>query len=90
MPYHRSRRTQSEQSENFRDYITPNIWPPNSSDYNPFDDYVRGPAKRESDKTPSNTKDKLKARVMAAFNNLNCETVRMACRGFHCLLDTVL
>ena len=35
---------------------------------------------RETNKTLCNNKDKLKERIMAAFTNLNKETVRTACR----------
>ena len=36
---------------------------------------VWGIVERETNKTPCNTKDELKARIMAAFTNLNKETV---------------
>ena len=41
MSSHTSRRTKSWLSENFYDHNTPNIWLPNSPDYDPLY-YVRG------------------------------------------------
>ena len=49
-PYHTSRRTQCWMSEIFCDYITPNIWSSNSSDFTCFDYYVPGTVKWETHK----------------------------------------
>ena len=70
-------RTQSWQSEIFYDHITPNIWLSNSSDCNPLDYHVWGVVEQKAIKTPSNTKDELKARIMAAFTNLNRRLLEM-------------
>ena len=69
-------------TESFCDHITPNIWPPNLPDWNPLDYYVWGEVEGETNKTLSNTLDKLKARTTAAIFNLNKETVGNACRKF--------
>lgn len=47
-----------------------NIWLPNFQDYNLLNYYVRGVVERETSKTPHNTEDELKAKVMVAFTNL--------------------
>ena len=49
----------------------PNIWPPLSLVSNPFDSYVWGTVKQETNKATCNTKDKQKARLTAVFTNLN-------------------
>ena len=48
--------------KNFWNQIPTYYWLPNSPDCNPFDYYVWGAVKRESNKTPCNTKDELKER----------------------------
>ena len=65
-----NRRTQSWLFDNFCDYITSNIWLHNSLDYDLFDYYVWSTVKKKIKKL-CNTKDELKARIMAAFSNLN-------------------
>ena len=67
---HTSRESEFWLLENFCDYITTNIWLPNSSDCSPLE--------RESNKTPWNTNDEMKARIAAAFTNLSKETVGKA------------
>ena len=73
-PCHTSRRTQSWLWEIFCNDITSNIWLPHSPNCNPLDYYVCGGG------WLNNTKDELKARITAAFGNL--ETVRVTCRRF--------
>ena len=80
--YHTSRRTQSLSSEYFCNYITPNVWLPNYPGCNALDYYMWIAVKQESNKTPCNTKTELKARITAAFSNLNKETVEKACQIF--------
>ena len=84
-----NRRTQCWLSENFCEYITPNIKPPNSPDCNPLDYYVWVVNEQKPCKTPSNTKDELKARIMTAFSNLNQETIKKVSRRFWSHLETV-
>ena len=63
-PCNTSRRIQVWSSKNFCADTTPNICLPNSPDCNLLDYYVSVAVK-------SDTKDKLKARIKAAFANLN-------------------
>ena len=56
-------------SKDFWEYITTNIWLPNSPDCNPFDYYVWNMVDQETNKTLCKTKDKLKARIIVAFTN---------------------
>ena len=74
--FYTCRRNQPWQWENF---ITPNIWCPNSPNYHLLDYYLCGTVEQETNKTLCNTKDELKARIMAAFTNLNKETIIKAC-----------
>lgn len=89
-PCHTSRRSLAWLSDNFSDHITPDMWPPNSPDCNPLDYYVWGAVERETNKTPCKTKDELKARIMATFNNLNKETVQKSCSRFRSRLEAVV
>ena len=61
--------------------LTPQIAPPY---------HVWGAAEQETSKTPCNTKDELKARIMAVFTNLNKESFRKACRRFWSCLETIV
>ena len=66
--------TQDWMSENLRDHITLNIWPPNSPDINPLYYHVWGVAEQETNKYPHNTLDFLKAantRVMTHMDEDN-------------------
>ena len=62
--------------------IIPNIWLPNSPDWNSLDYHVRDMVERQNNKILYNSKDELKAMIMAAFTNLNKETVGKAYRRF--------
>ena len=87
--YHTNRRTQSWLSENDCDHITPNIWLPNSLDWNPLDYYVLGTVEWETNKTLYNTKDELKVRVKAAFINLN-NIIEKTYRRFRSCLEAIV
>ena len=63
-PCHTSRRTLARLSNNFSDCNTPDMWPPNFPDCNPLHYYIWGEVERETNKTPCNTKDELKAKIM--------------------------
>ena len=65
------------------------IWPSNSPDYNPFDYYVWSAFEWETNKTPYNSKDELKAKTIGAFTNLNKETGGKACRRFQSCLHAL-
>ena len=81
---HTSRKIQSWQLGNFSYHITSNIWLLYSPNCNLLDYYIWG------NKTLYNTKDKLKARVMAAFKILNKEPVGKACRKIQSHLETLV
>ena len=74
---HTSRRTKK-----ICDHMIPSIWTLNSRDCNPLDYYVWGPVEWETNKTRCNTKNELKARIIAAFTNLYKKTVGNGCRRF--------
>ena len=84
------RRTLAWLSDNFSDHSTPDMWPPNSPDCNPLDYYVWGEVERETNATLCNTKDELRARIMAIFPNLNKETVQKSCSRFRSRLEVVV
>ena len=49
-----------------------------------------GTVEQETKQTLYNTKDELKARTMAAFINLNKETIGKTCRRFQSHLEAVV
>ena len=82
-PCYTSKRNQYWMRENFCNHISTNICLPNSTDFNSLDYHVW-------DKTPCNTKDEVKARITAAFNNLNKKTVGKNCRRFGSRLEALV
>ena len=52
--------------------------------------YVYNVVVRVTNKTPRNTKDELTARITAAFNHLNKETIGKACKRFRRRLETMV
>ena len=68
--------------ENFCNHVTPNTCLPNSLDFKLPDYHLLRTVERETNKTPCNTKDELKAKITATFTNFNKEAVRKACRRF--------
>ena len=81
--------TQSWLSENFCDHISTNICPPNSPDCNHLG-YVWNVIGWETKKNLCNIKDELKARIKAAFTNLNKVTLGKVCRRFPSHLEAVV
>ena len=70
---------------------TRDMWPPNSPDCNPLDYYIWGEVEQETDKTPCNTKDELKARIMTTFTIIYTrKTAQNSCRGFRSRLEALV
>ena len=67
------RKSQWLRSENLSDHINPNIWVSYSTECYPIDYCVLSVVERETKITPCHTQDKLKARIMTAFTNLEKE-----------------
>lgn len=68
-------KTQDWMAENFHDHVAPNLWPPNSPDYNPLDYYLWGVVEKEVNKHPHNTKSSL----MEAMEDINKNHLIRAC-----------
>ena len=64
-----------------------NIWPLNFPDCNPLDYYVCGMVKQETNKTLCNTKDELKARLIAESTIWNKKAVGKASKRFWSCLE---
>ena len=58
-------------ADNLYDYITPNIWPPNSLDFNPLNYYVWSIVEKGVNKHLHNTKDSLKATIVWVMSDMN-------------------
>ena len=85
VPWHTSKRTQFWLLENSCNHINSNIWLLNSPDCSFFDHYIWGTVKWETNKTLCNTIDELKARITAAFTNLNKLTIGKFCNTHMCI-----
>ena len=79
--YHTSREIQYWLSKHFCNHITPNIWQFNFPDCNLLDYYMCGMVVWETNKMLYNTKEELKARIIAAFINFN-KTIGKTCNRF--------
>ena len=89
-PCHASRGTLAWLPDNSSDHFTPDMWPPNSPDCNPLSYCVWGEVERRTNTTPCNTKDELRARIMATLTNINKETVQKSSRRLQSRLEVVV
>ena len=81
-PCHTQRKTQLWLSNNFIDFVSPHVWPPNSPDLNPIDFFVWGVIKRCTNKIPCNTKDELIKRIKKEFKAMKKAQIVRACLRF--------
>ena len=81
-PCFTARKSQNWLKKNFSNHDTPDIWLLNSLDCLSLGYCVGGAIERETNKTSCNIKNELKARITAAFTNLNKETCGKAFRRF--------
>ncbi|EFN75878.1 hypothetical protein EAI_04296, partial [Harpegnathos saltator] len=79
---HKAMTTQDWMTENFYDYITPNLWPPRSSDHNPLDYYVWSVIERETNKHPHNNISSRKDAITTTMIKMNKEHLIRACNRF--------
>ena len=77
-------------ADNLYDYITPNIWPPNSPDLNPLDYYVWSVVEKKVNEHPHNTKDSLKAAIVRVMSDMNKEQLIRACNQFQPCIEAVI
>ena len=89
-PCHTSRKSLQWISSNFRDYASPDVWPPNSPDCNPCDYYLWGAVERQTNRSACNTKQELIDRIKAVFASLPKEEVQRACARFRGRLERVI
>ena len=66
-PCHTSRKSQKWLLANFYKYISPNDWPPNSTDLNAMDYYVWGTVEKDANRRASTTKAQLIERYKVVF-----------------------
>lgn len=88
-PCHTSRKSQKWLGDNFFDFTSPDVWPPNSPDLNPMDYFVWSAVERETNRTACKTKDDLVNRIHASFGNLSREAVMRACQRFRGRIEAV-
>ncbi len=70
-PCHTSRKSQKWLSDNFFEFVAPDVWPPNSPDLNPMDYFVWGAVERGTNRTPCKSKDDLISRIKVVFASLS-------------------
>ena len=89
-PCHTARKTQAWMSNNFFDFVSPDVWPPNSPDLNPMDFFVWGAVERNTNKTPCNTKDELVSRIKKEFKAMKKAQIVKACSRFRSRVEAVI
>ena len=77
-------------STNFYDYTSPNVWPPNSPDFNPMDYYVCGAVEKDTNRRLSTTKAQLIERIKVVFETLPKKTVTSASSSFQNRIEDVI
>ena len=89
-PCHTSRKTQLWLSNNFVDFVSPHVWPPNLLDLNPIDFFVWGVIERCTNKIPCNTKDKLIKWIKKEFKAMKKAQIVRACLRFRGCIEAVI
>eukprot|EP00106_Octopus_bimaculoides_P001075 XP_014768517.1 PREDICTED: uncharacterized protein LOC106867953 [Octopus bimaculoides] len=79
--------TQEWLSDNLYNYVTPNVWPPNSPDLNPMDYSMCRTVEREINCHPHNTIASLKVQVMSEMNK---DHIVSACQRFRSHIEAVI
>ena len=82
---HTSGKSQKWLSANFYNYTSPNVWPPNSLDLNPWIIMYE----KDTNRRASTTKAQLIDRIKVVFESLPRETVTSACSRFWSRIETV-
>lgn len=89
-PSHTAGITQEWMSNNFHDFVGPNVWPPNSPDLNPLDYYVWGVVERDANKCPHNTKESLREAIHESMVNMDQHHLTSACARFRSRIEAVI
>lgn len=89
-PCHTSGKSQKWLSENFYDFTSPNVWPPNSPDLNPMNYFIWGAVEKDTNHCASNTKAQLMDKIKLVFEALQRETVASACSRFRSRIEAVI
>ena len=77
-PAHRVRQTIELLKRETPDFISPDLWPPNSSDLNPVDYKVWGVMQQRVYQTRVHTIDELKERLIAVWSQFQQDIVNTA------------
>ena len=75
---------------NFYNYISPNVWPPNSTDSNPMDYHVWGAVENNANRSACTTKAQLIDRIKAVFHTIPTESATSACTRFRSRIEAVI
>ena len=74
-------------SNNFVDFVPPDVWPPN---LNPMDFFVWGAIEKCTNKIPCKTKDKLIKKIKKEFKAMKKAQVVWACSRFQGHIDAII
>ena len=77
-------------ADNLYDYITPNIWPPNSPVLNPLEYYVWSVVEKEVNEYLHNTKDSLKAAIVWVMSDMYKDQLTSAFNWFRPRIEAVI
>lgn len=69
-------------SDNVNIYWPKELWPPDSSDLNPFDFYVGSVVEKDTNKSRYAKVNSLIVAIKAIFAEMNRDTLRMVCERF--------
>lgn len=80
-PSHKAQLTQEWLADNLHDHITPNIWLPNSTDFNLLGYYVwKIIEKNVNEPPPPSTKASLKVAIVQVLSNMNKDHLIQTCK----------
>ena len=89
-PAHKAGVTQELLAQNCHDHVTPNMWPPISSDVNPMDYYVWGVVEKEANKCLHNNKESLKAPIADVMGNMQEAPLICTCSRLRSRIEGVI
>ena len=89
-PSHTSRKSQRWISDPFFDITLPEVWPPNSADFNPMDFYEWGAFDRDTNRTTSKIREELSTWIKAGLVQLSRDTISKSCFRFRGQIETII
>eukprot|EP00106_Octopus_bimaculoides_P003441 XP_014770883.1 PREDICTED: uncharacterized protein LOC106869593 [Octopus bimaculoides] len=89
-PPHKALLTQEWLSVNLNNYVTPNMWPPNSPDLSPMDYYLWSTVERGTNYHPHNAIASGKTTIVQVMSEMNKDHIVSACQRFWFRIEAVI